>query len=159
MRDNGTTLEATVSGHLNLTPIPVTRAAFPRYASPPLPSIQTSRPSFKSLIFHHYSTLFHSSPQAFSRSVFRGEAKPPRHVSTPLNPNKATPTIPVDKFVYTARVRRALPFSPPIYGRARTPPYLLVARPHHLPSAPNCRDPRVIRLREIYILPLADHVR
>lgn len=32
VRDNGTTLEATVSGHLNLTPIPVTRAAFPRYA-------------------------------------------------------------------------------------------------------------------------------
>lgn len=126
MRDNGTTLEATVSGHLNLTPIPVTRAAFPRYASPPLPSIQTSRPSFKSLIFHHYSTLFHSSLQAFSRSVFRGEAKPPRHVSTPLNPNKATPTIPVDKFVYTARVRRVLPqrpslFSPNLWTRPDTP--------------------------------------
>ena len=32
VRDNGTTLEPAVSGHLNLTPIPATRAAFSRYA-------------------------------------------------------------------------------------------------------------------------------
>lgn len=123
VRDNGTTLEATVSGHLNLTPIPVTRAAFPRY--PLLPSIETFPSSFKSLLFHadHYSTLF-SSLQALSlsrRRVFRGEAKPPTRLHSPLNPNKATPTIPVDKFVYDVPFHNVSLFSPNLWTRPDTP--------------------------------------
>lgn len=80
VRDNGTTLEATVSGHLNLTPIPVTRAVFSRF--PPSTSLSSKNLQFFTTISFRVSIIAPFLLRgSFTRAIHRRNSPVPADAS------------------------------------------------------------------------------